>query len=198
MSNKTTARPEARGCRGARLRGADRLSKRAPVEDHCAKSDQGKPMCAGGVSAHLVEQIVVPTDFSPADLRLAHKAAMLGEVFGTKVTLLHVIDINDPRWVSYCGSAAEFTRQLKLDAEKHMQELVTDLAHDGIKVESLTVEGLPGREILNLLQQACLLIIGKPVSKPFWRLFSKRTIQQLLEEARCKLMICPSGGAGYE
>lgn len=83
-------------------------------------------------------------------------------------------------------------RQLKTDAEQQMQELMDHLAQEGIEAESLTVEGLPAREILNVLQQASVLVLRSPIAKPFWRLFSKRTPQQVLEEARCTLMLCPS------
>lgn len=192
MNKHTSARPARTACTGAG-EGADRsLLKPPTVGKQRAKSTQTEPMPATAASANLVQQIIVPTDFSPADIRLVHRAIMLGDIFEIRVTVLHVIDINDPRWANYSGSAADFMRQLKTDAEQHMRELLDGLAEEGIEVEPLTVEGLPGREILKVLQPASLLLTGRPTAKPFWRLFSKRTVQQVLQEARCTLMICPS------
>ncbi len=81
-------------------------------------------------------------------------------------------------------------RQLKADAEQHMKVLVTALAEEGLQARSLMVEGLPGAEILNLLHPRSLLLMERPAKKPFWRWFSKRTDQHLLEEAQSALMIC--------
>ncbi len=191
MSNYGTELPE-RVTTGV-LAAADRsLVKPPSVGKRCAKPAQAKSISANSASANPIEQIIVPADFSPADLQLVHKAVMLGDILETKVTILHVLDINDPRWANYCGCAADFMRRLKTDAEQQMQELMDHLAQEGIVAESLTVEGLPAREILNVLQQASLLVLRSPIAKPFWRLFSKRTPQQVLEEARCTLMLCPS------
>ncbi len=192
MSKHPTGPPRATLCRGADS-GAHRIAVKSPAADERrGQSAQAKPIRVTSGSPHSVQQIIVPTDFSPADITLIRRAIRLGDIIETKVTVLHVLDINDPRRTNYCGCAADFMRQLKTDAEQQMQELMDHLAEEGIQAESLTVEGLPARQILAVLQQASLLVLRKPIAKPFWRLFSKRTAQQVLEEATCSLMFCPS------
>jgi hypothetical protein len=138
-----------------------------------------------------VESIVLPTDFSNADNQLLHRAVLLAQLFDTKITLLHVIDINDPRWSTYCGCATDFMRQVQTEAESHMHELLMWFANEPVEIKPVTLEGLPCSEILQRLPPSSLLLLRKPVPKPFWRLFSKRTAQRLLDEAQCALMVCP-------
>ncbi len=138
-----------------------------------------------------VESIVVPTDFSAADNQLLHKAVLLAQLFDAGITILHVIDRNDPRWSTYCGCATDFMRQLKADAERQMSQLLIWFADQALEIKPLTVEGLPCDEILKLLTGSSLLLIRKPVPKPIWRLFSKKTPHRLLDEAQCALMVCP-------
>jgi hypothetical protein len=117
---------------------------------------------------------------------------MLAQVLDTKIILLHVIDINDPGWATYCGCAAEFMRHLKTEAERHMRELLSSLGRQAVEIKLLVVEGLPCQEILHALRPSSLLLIPRPTPKRFWRLFSKKTCERLLEDAKCTLMVCPS------
>ncbi len=148
----------------------------------------------GGRSTTIVnrlESIVVPKDFSAAHKQLLHKALLLAQMFDAGIIILHVIDINDQRWSAYCGCATDFMRQLKADAQRQMSELLIWFANQPVEIKPLTVEGLPCDEILKLLTGSSLLLIRKPVPKPLWRLFSKKTPQRLLDEAQCALMVCP-------
>jgi len=163
----------------------------APAERQSAKLALTPPGAMNLTMLNRVESIVVPTDFSNADNQLLHRALLLAQVFDTKITLLHVIDINDPRWSTYCGCAADFMRQLRAQAESHMRELLMWFANQPVEIKSLTLEGLPCDEILQRLPPSSLLLMRKPVPKAFWRLFSKNTAQRLLDEAQCPLMVCP-------
>ncbi len=139
-----------------------------------------------------IQELLVPTDFSSADARLFPRARMLAQVFEMKATLLHVIDINDPAWLRYSGTAADFMRQLRGKAHQSMNTLAAVLAKAGVEITTLNLEGLPWEEITHALKPDSLLLIRKPTAKPFWRLFSKRTLQRVLAEARCALMVCPT------
>ncbi len=115
---------------------------------------------------------------------------MLARLFQAKVTLLHVIDINDPAWAKYSGTSVDFMRHLRAKAQQHMQEAANLFRNEAVEMEPLIVEGLPSEEIIGAVEPSCLLLLGLPIRKPFWRMFSKRTSEQLLRRARCALMLC--------
>ncbi len=195
MYQRATVRQARAACTGAKS-DVRAESMKLPLDGTCrAAAAHTWPMAATCSPESHVEAVVLPTDFSVEDIQLLHRAAVLADAFETKIILLHVIDINDPAWLSYAGTSDEFMHQLEIEAEQRMRELASVLARRAVEIKCLTVEGLPCEEILNVLTPSSLLLLRKPVQKPFWRLFSKRTAQRVMDEAQCPLVICPSEGS---
>jgi nucleotide-binding universal stress UspA family protein len=129
-------------------------------------------------------RILVPTDFTPNDLKAAQHAVALAQKLGARITLLHVIDINDPAWLKFAGSSDEFMRQLRNKAHSEMENLLKSLAGESIELESLIAEGIPWKEIADRTPDFDLVIVSRPRSQPFWKLFSKKTAQRVIDRAQ--------------
>ncbi len=141
-------------------------------------------------SGTAIERILLPTDFAPEDSQTLRQAVSMARLFGVELVVLHVIDINDPAWASYVGSSANFMRELRARAHANMQQLLVFLAKEPITVRALLVEGLPPAEILKCARDSsALLVVRRPHPKPFWKLFSKRTAQRVLDEAECAVLV---------
>ena len=132
--------------------------------------------------------ILLPTDFSPGDNKVIQQAVALARVLEARLTLLHVIDVNDPAWLKFAGSSDEFMRQLRTKAHAEMHLLVESLADEPIEVGSLIVEGLPCEEIAQRTPDFDLVIVSRPRPERFWRLFSKRTAQRVIDRAECGVL----------
>jgi nucleotide-binding universal stress UspA family protein len=137
----------------------------------------------------MIKTILLPTDLSPGDTKVVQQAAALARVFEAKLTLLHIIDVNDPSWLKFAGSADDFMRQLRTKAHSEMDHLVESVAGEPIAVGSLIVEGMPWEEIAKRTRDFDLVIMGQPRPKPFWRLFSKRTAQRVVDRAECGVLL---------
>jgi nucleotide-binding universal stress UspA family protein len=138
---------------------------------------------------YSVKRILVPTDFSPRDTKAVQQAVAMARVFDARLTLLHVIDINDPAWLKFAGSSGAFMRQLRTKAHSEMDRLRASLSGESIEVESLITEGLPPEEIVQRTHDADLVIMGRPRSQRWWRLFSKKTAQRVIDQAECGVLV---------
>lgn len=142
-----------------------------------------------GQSRRPRTRILVPIDFSPRDAKGLKHAAALARLLRAKLTLFHVIDVNDPARVKFAGSSDDFVRSLRAKAYAQMDRLVEFMTGESLEVESLIVEGLPWEKILQRARSCDLLIMTKPRPKPFWRLFSKKTTQRVMEQAECAVLV---------
>jgi nucleotide-binding universal stress UspA family protein len=97
------------------------------------------------------EDVLVPVDFSPNSLRAIEFALSLVEPDG-EVYLLHVIDSDFVARLDSEGFAETepATSRMRQRAEAHFQELITGLAENRPKVESMIVVGKPFAEILRV------------------------------------------------
>jgi nucleotide-binding universal stress UspA family protein len=138
---------------------------------------------------HPTSRILCPTNFSPRDTKTVHEAVTLARALGARLTLLHVIDINDPAWVRFAGSSSDFMRLLRSNAHEHMEQLVQSLAGERIEVRTLIVEGVPWEEILQRTHQFDLVMMSHPRPQPFWRLFSRKTIQRVIAQSQCEVVV---------
>ncbi|HWI58845.1 MAG TPA: universal stress protein [Bacillota bacterium] len=147
-----------------------------------------RSLLRGGRSS--VQNILVPTKFSAASTRAVEQAVALARLVGAKLTLLHVIDIyGHPAWSQHTGSGEAFVQQLHAQANAQMERLWASLAGEPIQVETLIVEGLPAEEVVRRSHDFDLVIMGRPRSQHFWKLFNKKTAQRTIEEAECGVLV---------
>jgi nucleotide-binding universal stress UspA family protein len=98
-----------------------------------------------------IEDILVPTDFSPGSLRALDYALALVDP-GGEVYLLHVIDAEFLARVSeegFCDSEMART-QLQRKAEEQLQQIARKFSLLNVRLESMVVVGKPFAEILRI------------------------------------------------
>lgn len=110
-----------------------------------------------------IEDILVPTDFSPNSLRAFEYALSLIEP-GGEIYLLHVIDTDFIARLSHegFGEADAAIERLRHKAESQLQEMVTAYNQPGIQLESMVVIGKPFAEILRVADDLdfSLIVVG--------------------------------------
>jgi len=97
----------------------------------------------------MFDHILVPLDRSAlAECALPHAGAM-ARAFGSRVTLLHVIDA--PRFAEAALPINPLEWQLKrAEAQCYMQDIVRRLEGEGIQATSRITEGAPAEQILDV------------------------------------------------
>ncbi|MBS1810579.1 MAG: universal stress protein [Acidobacteria bacterium] len=98
-----------------------------------------------------IEDILVPTDFSPNSLRAFEYALSLIEP-GGELYLLHVIDADFIARLSHegFGEIDAAIDRMRHKAEAQLQEMVNEHKESGIHLESMVVVGKPFAEILRV------------------------------------------------
>ena len=65
-------------------------------------------------------------------------------------------------------------------------------------VQTLIREGLPSEEIVAAAADHDLIVIGQRRAKRFWQMFSRHTVQAVLERAPCPVLVVREGQAESE
>jgi nucleotide-binding universal stress UspA family protein len=136
----------------------------------------------------------VPTDFSTASQTAVRKAVDLAHHYGGIILLLHVIDLNAHTPPVGPANDAELRARLWKEAQEQMDRQASALKAEAIEVKPVMREGLPAEEILQVANACDLIVIGKPKHKSFLNLFSRRTVETVLKEAPCSVMVVSEFG----
>ena len=135
-----------------------------------------------------VESILVPTDFSPwADRALAF-ALGLGNQWKATLTVLHVIDVNCQAAPGELGNAEQLMERIWANAIAQMERVRHRLSSLPGS-QTLLLEGLPWEQTVELSQNVDLCVLGQKPAKPGFKPFSKGTVQRILQNARCPLLL---------
>ena len=95
-----------------------------------------------------LNQILLPTDFSPPCADVARYAAVVARHFNSKITLLHVLEPLNPAWAA-TGNGEMLEEALARQKEEARNRLNLTFADElrGIAVERILSEGLPAEAI---------------------------------------------------
>ena len=137
-----------------------------------------------------VRKILVATNFSPGSARAVEFAVNLAEQWDTELTLLHVIDINAQSAGGECLPAAQLMSQLWLEGFEKMGRLVFALG-GRVHAQAAVQEGLPWETIAEKSADFDLVILGGTRRKAHWNLFSRQTVQRVLQNATCPVIVAP-------
>src|SRR5262245_61362477 len=98
-----------------------------------------------------IEDILVPTDFSPDSLRAVEFAVSLADPQG-EVCLLHVVDADFVARLAAeeFSSVEAATTKLRERAERRLQELATAIPEPKPRLEPMVVVGRPFVQILRI------------------------------------------------
>jgi nucleotide-binding universal stress UspA family protein len=102
------------------------------------------------------------------------------------LTVLHVIDINTQ---SQFGPAAEFWTRLRKEASVQIGQLAGSLCGQ-VDAQTVLEEGLPADTIVRKSCDFDLIILGNGGHNSGW--FSNHTVQRILSEAACPVMVVQS------
>jgi len=136
-----------------------------------------------------IKQMLVPVDFSPWSRRAAELALAEARKCGASLSLLHVIDTSAQGGGGRPDDAQGLMKHLWNEGLREMKLLAKSLRADGVRVETLLVEGLPWEEIVNHSNAYDLVVLGRKPSRPFWRLFAKHTARRVTRQALCPVRL---------
>jgi nucleotide-binding universal stress UspA family protein len=105
------------------------------------------------------------------------------------VVMLHVIDLNYHTPLSGPTDPRELGRRLYQEARLGLDRLMRELAGEPVAVSAIIEEGLPHERICALARECDLMVVGVEKPKPFWRWFSRRTAQVVLEKSPCPVLV---------
>lgn len=144
--------------------------------------NRGLPVC-------LFNNILVPVNFSPATPAAVKRAIGLARLCGGSVTLLYVMDLNLHTPLVGPANADKLKDRLARDGQELLLNTINDFKDEGVKICALITEGLPHQEISEAARHSDLIVIGKNRRSSFWNLFSRRTVEAVLDEATCPVLV---------
>lgn len=137
-----------------------------------------------------VRKILVATDFSSASVRAVEFAVTLAQQWDAELTLLHVIDISAQSAQGESLPAARLMSHLWNKGFEEMGRLAFALSGK-VHAQSAMEEGLPCEIIVEKSADFDLVIIGRTHGKMQWNLFSHQTVQRVLQNASCPVIVAP-------
>ncbi len=140
-----------------------------------------------------VRKILVPTNFSPCAECAFRRALALAEQCHASITLLYVVDVSGhmPGWGP--ADPAKVTAEFRQKGADQFQAIISSMPDRRVEVNTLILEGLPRDVIAETARDYDLIVIGRGMRKPFWRLFSRRTFTGVLDSAPCPLVVVNDG-----
>jgi nucleotide-binding universal stress UspA family protein len=96
-----------------------------------------------------LKEILLPTDFSPLSVQVAHYAADIARHFHSRLTLFHVLLPINPAWVAIGNAAVanEVMARQKEESCKDLSRLLTEDDLGGLDVRRIVAEGDPAEAI---------------------------------------------------
>lgn len=137
-----------------------------------------------------VKKILVATDFSLASARAVEFAVNLAQQWDAELTVLHVIDINAQSAGGESLPANQLMSHLWQRGFEKMGRLVFALG-GRVHAQTSVEEGLPWETIAEKSAGFDLVVIGRTREKKHWNPFSHRTVERVLENAACPVIIAP-------
>lgn len=138
-----------------------------------------------------ITHLLVPTDFSPCSKLAMEKALPLARQCGAAITLLHVVDVNYHIPQEGPASADMLRARLEAEGRERLGAAARELTKQGVELRTLLDEGLPCESICDIARKCDLIVIGKRKPKPFWSWFSRRTLERVLDQAPCPVLVVP-------
>jgi nucleotide-binding universal stress UspA family protein len=87
------------------------------------------------------------------------------------------------------ANADKLKERLARDGQELLSNTINELKEERVKMLPLIKEGLPHQEICDAARHSDLIVIGKNRRNSFWKLFSRRTVQAVVEEATCPVLV---------
>jgi nucleotide-binding universal stress UspA family protein len=138
-----------------------------------------------------MQTILVPTDFSPHSEKALEVAEKLVKLTGGKIHLLHCYKINVGGISPYGISIPEeFNRQVREAAEKKLEEVVREVAAEGIEVEAHLTPRFPSEAVSDLAKElgADLIVMGTRGATGLKHIFLGSVAERTIRIAPCPVL----------
>ena len=139
---------------------------------------------------NALRRILVPTDFSPSSAKALARALEIAGLSEARITLLHVIDINAQHAAGEAGPADGLMDRLWAEGKDGVAAAAVQVPVDRRGLTEVA-EGLPWEEIVMRSEGCDLLVMGKPQVRHGWRPFARHTVQRVVAQARCPVLVVP-------
>jgi nucleotide-binding universal stress UspA family protein len=167
---------------------ADQDERSRAGEDICYPSPNSFRRPLRGASRGFLQNILVPTDFSPASEKTISFAAEFAAHCGARLTVLHVVDINSPQASAHAGNAESLMDRLWKEGVARMASLADELSRQKILAETILVEGLPWEQISNYSKGFDLTVLTRTPVRRRWGFFSRHTARRCIESLACPVL----------
>jgi nucleotide-binding universal stress UspA family protein len=137
-----------------------------------------------------VRKILVATNFSSASARAVEFAVDLSQEWSAELTILHVIDISAQSAEGESLPAAQLMSHLWRKGFERIGRLAF-LLSGRVHAQTVVEEGLPYEVIAEKSHDFDLVIIGRARRKTHWNIFSHQTVQRVLQNAACPVIVAP-------
>ncbi|PKK81727.1 MAG: universal stress protein [Thermoplasmata archaeon HGW-Thermoplasmata-2] len=137
----------------------------------------------------MYKRIVVPTDGSE-NARLAVKQALeLAKLMNVPATALYVIDTSVYASIPPDALILDIASILRKDAKAALDYVKKEAAKKKVKLETVTREGSPSKEIVDFAKPDDLIVMGTKGRTGLARIFLGSVAENVVHHARCPVMI---------
>jgi len=130
-----------------------------------------------------MKSIMLATDFSERSDRALRRATLLADQFGATLTIIHVVDDDQPRTI------VDRERELATSFLRELKETVTDV--DGIACKASVVLGAPFAGIAQAVEHGTpdLLVIGPHRRQALRDVFIGTTAERTIHSVDCPVLM---------
>lgn len=146
-----------------------------------------------------IKSILCPTDFSPASEKALAYGLSLARQTGSKITLLHVVQV--PFFVGLedgpgAASANEvFVEEARREALERLRGEQKKHAQDGLDIDIVQLEGPPHERIVEAAKDKDLLVMGTHGRTGLPHLLLGSVAERVVRMAPCPVLTVPSARA---
>jgi nucleotide-binding universal stress UspA family protein len=139
-----------------------------------------------------VKLIVCPTDFSEPAGRCVQAASELAAFFHAELLLVNVVPVipSLPPDPNYVYKIPEYERYLHADAQKHLDDVLTQVSAKGIEARTLVAHGAAAEEIVIIAkaENADLIVIATHGATGWERLMFGSVAEKVVRLAECPVL----------
>ncbi len=144
-----------------------------------------------------IKTILCPTDFSPSSQAALELARGLAKQLGAKLELVHVFQL--PFYVGWedgpaaMAATSEFMNELKQRSDEKLEAAVSACEAAGIEASGKQLEGAPHARIVELSEDADLIVMGTHGRTGLPRLVLGSVAERVVRMAECPVITVPGG-----
>ncbi len=144
-------------------------------------------------STEIFKNILIPVDGSSYSLAAVRIAGRLAKIHLSKVTILHVIDIQVEEQL--CRFNKEQCESIKINMEEEAQGLVEHMKRElstlGLEAHTIVIRGTPHEVILDISAQESvdLIVMGKLGRRGIKRILLGSVAERVIEFSRCPVLL---------